>query len=167
MRNTVETVIATIVVPGVAAILVPYWLLTQTAGTWPTKIGLYEVFAIFGVLLGFGIVVWVSYTFVRFGIGTPVPLDPPDRFIVRGLFRYVRNPMYVGALSILLSEALFFRSAWLLLYAFGLWLALHLFLIVFEEPQLKKRFGESYLTYQRSVPRWLPRRPQVGSQSGE
>lgn len=167
MRKVMVTVIATIVVPGVAAILVPYLLLVGTGGSLPASIGVLEALASFGMILGSGMVLWVSYAFVRFGEGTPVPLDPPDRFVVQGLFRYVRNPMYVGALLIILSESILFRSLWMLLYAFGLWLALHTFLLLFEEPQLKERFGESYLAYQRSTPRWLPRLPRAGSIPGE
>jgi protein-S-isoprenylcysteine O-methyltransferase Ste14 len=167
MRKLIETVVATIIVPGAAAILIPYLLLALTGGTRPPETGILEALAVIGTLLGSGMIIWVSYAFVRFGKGTPVPLDPPERFVARGLFRYVRNPMYVGAQLIILSEAVFFRSLWLLLYAFGLWLALHTFLIVFEEPQLKERFGESYLAYFHSIPRWLPRLPRAGSISEE
>jgi len=75
------------------------------------------------------------------------------------LFRYVRNPMYVGALLVLLGEALLFRSVWIVLYAAGLWLVLHTFLVVFEEPQLGRRFGSSYRAYVESTPRWIPHLP--------
>jgi protein-S-isoprenylcysteine O-methyltransferase Ste14 len=110
-------------------------------------------------LVGAGMVVWVGYAFVTRGKGTPVPIDPPRRFVADGLFRYVRNPMYVGALLVLLGEALLFRSVWIVLYAAGLWLVLHTFLVVFEEPQLGRRFGSSYRAYVESTPRWIPHLP--------
>jgi len=104
-------------------------------------------------------VLWVSIVFVRKGQGTPIPIEPPTRLVLQGLYRYVRNPMYAGAVLILLGDVIFFHSGWLLLYAVGLWSALHIALVVFEEPQLKKRFGADYEQYLKAVPRWIPRMP--------
>jgi len=159
MRKSIETILATILVPGVAAILIPYLILRLSRHAWSWRLGLFQIVAIFVGLVGFLMVIWVSYAFVTKGGGTPIPLDPPDRFVASGLFRYVRNPMYVGALLVILSEAIGFGSLWLCVYAFLLWLALHLFLVFFEEPQLKRRFGESYRVYLLTTPRWIPRQP--------
>ena len=76
-----------------------------------------------------------------------------------GLYRYVRNPMYVGVVSMLLGEALFFRSNALLVYAAGFWITTHLFILLYEEPVLRRQFGESYVRYCRTVNRWIPRKP--------
>ena len=88
---------------------------------------------------------------------TLAPWNPPQKLVVRGVYRHVRNPMITGALCILLGEAIFFGSWWLLGW-FGFALVLNLFYIpLFEEPGLARRFGEDYLLYKRNVPRWIPR----------
>jgi protein-S-isoprenylcysteine O-methyltransferase Ste14 len=138
---------------------VPYFILKASPDKLTPGIGLFQIFAGLILLCGLFMVVWVSIAFVRKGQGTPIPIDPPTRLVVEGLYRYVRNPMYVGAILILLSEVIFFRSGWLLLYALGLWTALHTFLVAFEEPQLKQRFGTDFAQYMESVPRWLPQIP--------
>ena len=143
MRRTIEAIVATIAVPGTAGFLVPYLILVRTAKVLPDRVGILEAFAFAIALLGAGMVVWVSYAFVTRGNGTPVPIDPPRLFVAEGLFRYVRNPMYVGALLVLIGEALLFRSIWILVYAAGLWMLLHTFLVLLEEPQLRRRFGEA------------------------
>ncbi len=159
MKNAILSALATILVPGVAVLLMPYWILRLTDGATGPRIGGLEVLLIALVVLGGAMVVWVSYAFVTRGKGTPVPLAPPEILLAEGLYRFVRNPMYVGALVALLAEAVLFRSAWILLYAGFLWLALHTFTVLFEEPQLEQRFGDSYRDYKARTPRWIPRRP--------
>jgi protein-S-isoprenylcysteine O-methyltransferase Ste14 len=104
-------------------------------------------------------VIWVSTTFVRQGKGTPVPIEPPKRLVITGLYRYLRNPMYVGAILITLAESLYFSLILLVIYSFGLWAILHTFMVIFEEPQLKRRFGADYERYLSEVPRWIPKFP--------
>jgi len=101
--------------------------------------------------------------FIARGKGTPAPFDPPRVFVAAGPYRYVRNPMYVGGLAFLAGLALFEGSASILIFAAILLAAAHLLVILYEEPVLKGRFGESYAAYLRSVPRWLPRRPARSS----
>jgi protein-S-isoprenylcysteine O-methyltransferase Ste14 len=160
MRNVLVTAFATILVPGVAVFLVPYWILQATGGLTPPQIGFIEIASIALALLGAVMVIWVSVAFVSKGRGTPVPTHPPRDFVAEGLYRFVRNPMYSGALLILFAESVFFRSAWLLLYAGMLWLALHAFTVLAEEPQLEQRFGDQYRQYKVETPRWIPRRPR-------
>lgn len=157
MRKTIETILATLIVPGGAVLLIPYLILTRTAHAWPVQIGFLQVLSLVGGITGISMVIWVSYAFVQEGNGTPIPIDPPEHFVANGLFKVVRNPMYFGAIFVLFSEVIFFGSLWLALYACLLWLALHTFLVVFEEPQLKNRFGEPYQHYLESTPRWIPR----------
>jgi len=97
------------------------------------------------------------WDFAANGRGTLAPVDPPRTLVVRGLYRYVRNPMYVGVMTILLGESLFFASTTLLRYAIGCFVAFHLFIMLYEEPTLRSKFGESYITYCSAVNRWLPR----------
>ena len=107
--------------------------------------------------------------FVRFawtGFGTPAPIAPPQRLIVTGLYRHVRNPMYVAVVALVLGQALFFGDARLLLYGAAGWLVFHLFVLAYEEPVLRRQFPDDYASYTRAVPRWIPRlkpwRPDPG-----
>jgi len=157
MRRTVETIVATILVPGAADVLIPYFILSQTGASIPARLGLAEALALTVGVVGASLVLWVSHAFVTKGHGTPIPIDPPRQFVAVGLFRYVRNPMYLGTLLILAAEAVLFRSLWVLWYGIGLWGVLHVLLFVIEEPQLERRFGDTYREYLRSTPRWIPR----------
>jgi protein-S-isoprenylcysteine O-methyltransferase Ste14 len=154
---SLKSALATIVVPGTACLVVPYYILTAVHTPLTAPVSILQIIALFVAGLGLYMVVWVSTAFVRRGQGTPIPINPPTRLVASGLYRYVRNPMYVGALLIILAEAAYFRSAWLVLYALGLWAVLHIALVVFEEPQLKSRFGADYDQYLKTVPRWIPR----------
>jgi protein-S-isoprenylcysteine O-methyltransferase Ste14 len=95
--------------------------------------------------------------FVRVGRGTLVPTAPTERLVVNGLYRYVRNPMYVGVTLSLIGESLLFRSDGLLIFLAAGCLAMHLFVCFYEEPALTRQFPAQYPVYQRYVPRWLPR----------
>jgi protein-S-isoprenylcysteine O-methyltransferase Ste14 len=94
--------------------------------------------------------------FATRGQGTPAPFDPPQVFVASGPYRYVRNPMYVGAICALLGGGLIVSSSSILFLAFGFWVIAHLFVLIYEEPALEERFGESYMQYRRNVRRWLP-----------
>jgi len=91
------------------------------------------------------------------GHGTPAPIDPPKELVVSGLYRYVRNPMYVGVLLILLGHFLWFKTAWMIAYAAFAFLVVHTFVTLYEEPTLKNKFGAAYERYLQKVPRWIPR----------
>jgi protein-S-isoprenylcysteine O-methyltransferase Ste14 len=98
-----------------------------------------------------------AWNFVEQGKGTPAPIDPPKLLVTSGPYRYVRNPMYVGGVLILLGESILFTSIALLLYLCIIWLAFHLFIVLYEEPHLRKAFGTEYEEYFRNVRRWVPR----------
>ena len=98
--------------------------------------------------------------FVTRGRGTPAPFDPPRVFIASGPFRCVRNPMYVGWFAVILGAGLVFRSPSMLILAVGFLLAAHLLVVLYEEPALIARFGDSYREYRKSVPRWFITRPK-------
>ena len=100
-----------------------------------------------------------AYCVVIFGLrgqGTPAPIDPPKIFVVTGPYRYMRNPMYVGAICILLGAGLIVRSFSIVLLALTFWALAHIFVLFYEEPSLELRFGESYAQYRRKVSRWIP-----------
>lgn len=105
---------------------------------------------------GAAVLLWSCREFVVRGRGTPAPVDPPRFLVDRGLYRYVRNPMYLGALGVLLGQVLWFRSVRLLVCAAVLPVVFHLFVIWYEEPFLRRRFGEAYRRYCHEVPRWMP-----------
>jgi protein-S-isoprenylcysteine O-methyltransferase Ste14 len=111
--------------------------------------------------------VTVIECFARFalkGLGTPAPVAPTRHLVVSGLYRHVRNPMYVGVTSAIIGQALWFGSVLLLYYGAAVWGAFHLFVLLYEEPTLMRQFGAEYERYRGNVPRWLPRiRPWRGA----
>jgi protein-S-isoprenylcysteine O-methyltransferase Ste14 len=111
------------------------------------------------ILLLAGVIVLVQ-AFVRFvveGFGTPAPIAAPERLVVGGLYRYVRNPMYVAILAAIIGQALLLGRLALLLYAVVVWLIAAAFVCFYEEPTLTRRFGADYEAYRRAVPAWWPR----------
>ena len=111
------------------------------------------LFAVPGGLLA----LWSTSLFFRFGEGTAAPWDPPQRFVVRGPYRYVRNPMILGVVLLLYAAALFFRSWSLASWATLFFVGNMIYFPLVEEPGLVKRFGDDYTVYRRHVPRWIPR----------
>jgi protein-S-isoprenylcysteine O-methyltransferase Ste14 len=111
------------------------------------------------VLFVAGMAIWLACldTFSRQGRGTPLPVDAPRRLVTGGLFSFTRNPIMAGELLVIWSEALYFAGLGITLYAVAISLLAHLSIIYVEEPELRRRFGQSYQEYCRSVPRWFPR----------
>ena len=144
--------------PGVVGGLIP-WLLT---GGWQVREPLpywAPVRVLGGVLLLAGLIALVR-AFVRFvveGFGTPAPVAAPERLVVGGVYRYVRNPMYVAVLAAIVGQALLLGRLVLLPYAAGIWLVIAAFVRFYEEPTLAHRFGADYEAYRRAVPAWWPR----------
>jgi protein-S-isoprenylcysteine O-methyltransferase Ste14 len=103
------------------------------------------------------IALWCVFTFVFVGRGTPAPFDPPRRLVIRGPYRFARNPMYIGAILALLGAALFYGSLSILIYAGVFFLAIHLFVVLYEETTLRRIFGSDYETYWGRVSRWWPK----------
>jgi len=112
--------------------------------------------------LGAAIYYWCAWDFATAGQGTPAPIDPPKHLVVKGLYRFVRNPMYAGVLLLLAGESLAFQSLRILTYAAIVFVVANLFVIFYEEPALKRKFGAEYEEYLRSVTRWIPGRGGVG-----
>jgi protein-S-isoprenylcysteine O-methyltransferase Ste14 len=143
--------------PGTVAGLVPWWITRWRMQ--PPLLG-FSGFRVMGILMiAVGIAV-VLDSFARFalqGLGTPAPVLPTRHLVVSGLYRYVRNPMYVGVLGILFGQGLLLGEGRLLAYGGLLWLGVHLFVVGYEEPTLRSSFGTEYETFRRNVPRWIPR----------
>ena len=154
----IKTIIFTFFIPGTVTVLIPYWLLSSRTAPAPMQLGVCRYFGALSVLIGAAIYGWCAWDFTFAGRGTPAPSDPPKELVVRGLYRYMRNPMYVGILSILLGEAFLFASRRLFEYTAAMFLLYFLVVVLYEEPTLRSKFGESYRRYCASVPRWIPRR---------
>ena len=143
--------------PGVVVGLIP-WLLTRWQAREPLPYWT-PVRVLGGILLVAGLIALVQ-AFVRFvveGFGTPAPVAAPDRLVVGGVYRYVRNPMYVVVLAAIIGQALLLGRLGLLLYAGAAWLIVAAFVHWYEEPTLTRRFGAEYEAYRRAVPAWWPR----------
>ena len=114
-----------------------------------------------GMLLGIAgaaIALWCIWAFVWLGRGTPAPFDPPRRLVVRGPYRLVRNPMYLGAAMVCLGAVLYYSSLAILVYGCLFLTAAHLFVVFYEEPALRRSFGDDYRQYCAQVQRWRPRK---------
>jgi protein-S-isoprenylcysteine O-methyltransferase Ste14 len=158
VRAAVGSLVFLVVAPGVVAGLIPWWItrwrVEEPLQHWaPLRVvGL--------ILLVAGAVVLLD-AFRRFvveGVGTPAPLAPTKRLVVGGLYRYVRNPMYVAVAATIVGQALLLGQPILLLYAVGFAVAVVAFVHLYEEPTLRRQFGEEYEAYRRAVPAWWPRR---------
>ena len=152
MALLLKNLLFTLIVPGTAGVYVPL-LLTQGL---PHASGPVFFLAVTLLALGGAIYAWCVWDFAAFGRGTPAPIDAPRRLVVRGLYRYSRNPMYAGVLTVLLGWATLFQATGVLLYAVCVGICFHLFVVLYEERHLSRQFGAEYHDYCTAVGRWLP-----------
>jgi len=144
-----------LLLPGVIGYAVPIRIGLRTGH----EIGALHLLGAPLQLAGTAILLWCVRDFAVRGRGTLAPVDPPKELVAEGLYRWVRNPMYVGVVTVLLGHALWFGSRSLLVYAASVLAGFHLFVTLYEEPTLEARFGDSYRHYRATVPRWIPRPP--------
>jgi protein-S-isoprenylcysteine O-methyltransferase Ste14 len=150
---TIVKNIISFILPVTVVILVPRWIESK----WVTQNGFQFIGGVIVVLAGLTIMLTCIFSFIRIGKGTLAPWSPPKNFVAVGLYRYVRNPMILGVLTVLLGEALMFNSKNILAWA-GLFFIINtLYFFTFEEPQLEERFGKAYRDYKSHVNRWIPR----------
>jgi len=150
-----RTLIFTIIVPGFWTVLVPYWVVGRGA-----RLELSGASVAGGLLVVAGVGLYLMCAFWGFallGRGTPAPIDPPKKLVVVGPYRVVRNPMYWAVLYVMLGEALVFRSVPLAEIGCAFFVFTMLFVMLYEEPILREKFGAEYDAYCRRVPRWIPR----------
>lgn len=155
LRAALGSLVFLVLVPGIIAGLLP-WALTgwEMWSPWPPLQGL-------GVVVVLGGVIVLLHAFARFvveGLGTPAPVAPTEHLVVGGLYRHVRNPMYLAVAATIIGQALILGRPGLLVYAALVVAAVAAFVRIYEEPTLTKRYGERYEAYRRAVPAWLPRR---------
>ena len=161
-RNVIVSVLFTIFGgPGIVLVYLPFWItrFRIPAGEpwWQALLA--------GALIAAGLAPLLDSIrrFIYAGRGTLMPTVPTEHLVVSGMYRYVRNPMYTGVFFALAGEVILFESRSLAIYAAIVWLAVHLFVCLYEEPTLARRHPEEYPRYKRHVPRWLPRlKPWTG-----
>src|SRR5580692_3376355 len=151
------TVFFLLIAPGTVAGLVPRWI-----SAWQIRPPLIHSFSFrwIGVFLIVAGVPVLLDSFARFalkGLGTPAPVFPTQHLVVSGLYRYVRNPMYLALAAVILGQGLLFGDARVLEYGLLVCLGFHLFVLFYEEPTLRRNFGAEYETFRTNVPRWVPR----------
>jgi protein-S-isoprenylcysteine O-methyltransferase Ste14 len=152
-----------VVAPGTLVVLVPFWI-----SGWrvtPALLGFFGFRVLGALLMAAGLPVLLD-SFARFalqGLGTPAPIAPPERLVVTGLYRHVRNPIYVAVTSLIVGQALFFGEVRLLEYGLAVWAFFHFWVLAIEEPGLRDKFGAEYLDFCAHVRRWIPRlKPWLG-----
>ena len=153
MAFLLKNLLFTLVVPGTVAVFVPFLISRDGSPASPAFVAAAALLFVGGGT----IYAWCVWDFASFGRGTPAPIDAPKRLVVRGLYRFTRNPMYLGVLTVILGWAVLFQSPALVFYAFAVGTCFHLFIILYEEPHLLREFGSDYDLYLARVGRWLPR----------
>lgn len=154
MGPAFKTVIFTFIAPGTVTVLLPYLILTRTE---PWAIGPARYAGLPVLVIGVATYVWCASSFAFRGRGTPAPIEPPKVLIVQGLYRYTRNPMYVGVLAIVIGEVIWFGSPMLFAYSVCVGMLFNAFIRLYEEPKLLELFGDQYAEYCQKVPRWWPK----------
>ena len=149
-----NTILFTIIVPGTVIVYIPYRL---TGGFARPASG--PLMWLGAIVITFGAAIYFrcAWEFATRGLGTPAPIAPTKYLVTTALHRYVRNPMYIGVFLVLAGEAILFRSLHLVEYMAFFCVVVELFVLYYEEPTLRRQFGESYEQYRRTVPRWIPR----------
>ncbi len=152
--TALKSLLFLIAAPGMVAVYIPLALLRKGP---QVETGAFAYLAFPLWIIGGVILLWSFWNFLIEGRGTPAPIDPPKELVAVGFYRYVRNPMYVGVLLILIGHFLWFKNVGLIVYAAVAFLIVHLFVTLYEEPTLKRKFGAGYEEYLKKVPRWIPR----------
>ena len=160
MRKTIAVLGSALffaVAPSSVAGLVPWWITH-----WEFRPPFFDLDATraVGILLIVAGLPGLVDSFARFalqGLGTPAPIAPPQNLVVTGLYRYVRNPIYVAVVAVILGQGILFGDWRLLIYGGLIWLAFHAFVLAYEEPVLAESFGAQYEDFRANVPRWIPR----------
>ena len=153
MMLFLKNLLFTLVMPCTVAVYAPLLMVQNRS---PASGPLFAL-ALAVLALGVAIYAWCVWDFATFGRGTPAPIDAPRRLVIRGLYRYTRNPMYMGVLTVILGWAVLFQTAALVLYTLIVGACFHLFIVLYEEHHLQKEFGGAYDDYRSRVNRWLPR----------
>ncbi len=151
MMLVLKNILFTVVVPGTVGVYLPLILSRCRGAATGVSFGPAIIFFVIGGSIYF----WCLFDFASFGRGTPAPIDPPKQLVRRGLYRYSRNPMYVGVLTVIYGWAILYQNLAVAVYGIVVACCFYSFVVFFEEPILKKRFGSEYEQFCAEVPRWL------------
>jgi protein-S-isoprenylcysteine O-methyltransferase Ste14 len=157
LSATVGMGVFLLLAPGTVAGVVPWWI---TRWRMQSPLLRFSGFRVIGALIIVAGAAVVLDSFARFalqGLGTPAPVLPTQHLVVSGMYRYVRNPMYIGVLGMILGQGLLLGDLRLFVYGVLLWLLVHVFVVSYEEPTLRRSFGPEYEKFCHYVPRWIPR----------
>ena len=152
-----KTALFTLLVPGTVAVLIPRFLARRERIDVPVDTKASRRLGLASIASGVLLYLHTAWRFSDEGDGTPSPTDEPDKLVTGGVYRYVRNPMYVGVLLCIVGQSLVYRSVFVLWWAVGCWLGFHNRVVGYEEPHLLEKHGETYERYCEAVPRWIPR----------
>jgi protein-S-isoprenylcysteine O-methyltransferase Ste14 len=142
------------ILPVTVLVIVPLWL----EENWTIRVSFHLFAGLIITVIGLTIMALTIYSFITIGKGTLAPWSPPKKLVIKGLYRYVRNPMILGVLTVLLGEALGVWSKNILVWAGEFFTINIIYFIIYEEPNLEKRFGDEYREYKKHVSMWIPRR---------
>ena len=163
VRAILGSAIFLLVAPGAVAGLVPWWISKWNIQPAPPGFLLVRLLGILLLIVSIAVLLESFARFALQGIGTPAPVLPTRHLVVTGLYRYVRNPMYVAVIAAILGQSMILGNLDLVFYAGFVWIVSHLFVVVYEEPTLRKTFGDEHAEFCANVPRWIPRlRPWKG-----
>jgi protein-S-isoprenylcysteine O-methyltransferase Ste14 len=149
-----RSILFVFLIPGTVAGYIPFLILQSSANVTRPRASIASSAAACLILLGAAVLLRCVWDFFAAGHGTLAPFDPPRKLVVRGLYRFTRNPMYNGVVVVLMGEAWLFHSQSLWKYAALVFVVFHVTVMVYEEPTLESEFGESFRRYKRAVPRW-------------
>ena len=155
LKTPLKTILFLMLVPGTMMGALPIWLIGTDRALF--SFGVLRWLAIPLWAAGILGLLWCAWAFTVRGHGTPSPTDPPKELVVSGLYRYVRNPIYLAVIAVFLGYALWHASRALLACPVIVAISSHLFVVLYEEPTLRRVFGASYARYCQDVPRWIPR----------
>ena len=142
---------------GFVLVFLPARVLSSSGVVAPPAIGPWQSVGMLVAAIGAALAIWCIVTFALVGKGTPAPFDPPRRLVLQGPYRFVRNPMYIGAGLAMAGAAIFYQSVALFAYIAMFFLVTHVFVAAYEEPTLRRTFGKDYKAYCDTVGRWWPR----------
>ena len=149
-----RSILFVFLIPGTVTGYIPFLILQSSTDDVHPRGSIRGSLATCLIVLGASVLLRCVWDFFAAGRGTLAPFDPPRKLVVRGLYRFTRNPMYNGVICVLLGEAWLFHSVPLWKYAALVFFLFHVMVMVYEEPTLESQFGESFRRYKRAVPRW-------------
>ncbi|NCO97164.1 MAG: isoprenylcysteine carboxylmethyltransferase family protein [Candidatus Aenigmarchaeota archaeon] len=156
----INSILLAILVGSFFMLIIPFLLIYLNARiNLPVFSNLFfTIVGLFLIFIGTAVFLYCSGLFIKIGKGTPAPIEPPKKLVIKGLYKFTRNPIYLGYMSIFFGEFFIFGQFLLLVYFILSISLIHFYVVCREEPLLKRRFGKDYIEYMKRVPRWFPKK---------